>query len=380
MAGRKPGAVMVVGLSARALAMAARRAGLVPFAVDLFADADTRALAAAYRQVPGDGAGGLEPDALAGAAESLARAAHEAGHALAGLIYANGFEAAPATLACLGRQWTLLGNSPETLAKLKNPRVFAALCRNVGIPHPPPRFAPAPDAQWLEKRIGAAGGGHIRVVPAGTRPRPGHYLQRRWPGRPVSALFVANGHAAMPLFFSAQWPDPAPEAPFRYGGAVRPAAIAPRVAARLEAAITAITAAAGLVGLNSADFLLDGEDWALLEINPRPGATLDLAPREALAWHLASLRGQLPARHLTPGDSTLGRAGAAAIFYAPRRISVDAAFSWPDWTMDRPAPGTEIAAGAPFCSLRAQGHSAEAALARLGQRMKRLATRAEKAP
>ncbi len=375
MAGRKSGAVLVVGLSARALTLAARRAGLVPFAIDLFGDADTRAFAAAYRQVPGDGAGGFAPDALAGAAESLAHAAHETGHRLAGLIYASGFEAAPTTLAHLGKRWTLLGNTPEVLAKLKNPRAFAALCDDAGIPHPPPRFAPAPGGQWLEKQIGGAGGGHIRAIPAGTGPRPGHYLQRRLSGRPVSALFVANRRAAMPLFFSTQWPDPAPAAPFRYGGAVRPAAITPSVAARLEGAIAAITTAAGLVGLNSADFLLDGEDWALLEVNPRPGATLDLAPRKALAWHLASLRGRLPARRPAPRQ-----AAAAAIFHAPRQIRIDDTFPWPAWTMDRPAPGTDIAAGAPFCSLRAQGHSAEAALARLAQRRKHLATHAEKAP
>jgi predicted ATP-grasp superfamily ATP-dependent carboligase len=375
MAGRKHDAVMVVGLSARALAMAARRAGLVPYAIDVFADADTRALAAGYRQVPGDGAGGLAPAALIEAAASLQGAADAAGDTLAGVIYASGFEAAPATLAHLGTRWTLLGNKPETLAKLKNPGIFAALCRDAGIPHPPPRYAPAPDRHWLEKRIGGAGGGHIRAVAAGTRPRPGHYLQRRRPGRPVSAAFVANGRGAALSFFSAQWPDPAPGAPFRYGGAVRPAAITPAVAARLETVIAEIAASAGLVGLNSADFLLDGEDWVLLEINPRPGATLDLAPRDALRWHLASLRGALPAPRASPA-----RAGAAAIFYAPRRIRVDDAVAWPDWTMDRPAPGTEIAAGAPFCSFRAEGRDAKAALAALDQRRICLATRAEKAP
>ena len=34
--------------------------------------------------------------------------------------------------------------------------------------------------------------------------------------------------------------------------------------------------ATSLVGLNSADFLVDGERFWLLEVNPRPGATLDI--------------------------------------------------------------------------------------------------------
>lgn len=381
MAGQQARAVLVVGLSARALALAARRAGLAPYAIDLFADADTRALAAAWRQVPGDGAGGLDPEALICAAASLERAAHESGDVLAGLIYASGFEAAPEILGRLGERWPILGNPPEILAKLKNPRRFAALCRDAGIPHPAPHFAAAPDAGWLEKRIGGAGGAHIRATPAGTAPRPGHYLQRRLPGTPISALFVANGREARLCFLSAQWPDPGPAAPFRYGGAVRPAAIPPQIAAEMEAAIRALVRATGLVGLNSADFLLDrdagdkGDGWALLEINPRPGATLDLAPCAALGWHLASLRGRLP-RRLGLGL----RAAAAAIFYASRPIRVDGAFTWPAWTMDRPMPGAEIAAGAPLCSLRARGANPEAALASLAKRRQCLATRVEIAP
>jgi predicted ATP-grasp superfamily ATP-dependent carboligase len=368
-------ALVVTGLSARALAAAARRAGFIPLAADLFADRDTRALAAAALAVAGDGAGGLDPAALEAAIDTLRATARREGLALRGIVYASGFEETPERLARLAAQLPLLGNPPEVVARVKAPAQFAALCRHHAIPHPAISATPAPAGAWLEKRIGGAGGGHIRAIPAGTPPRPSHYLQARRAGQPVSAFFVANGREAVPAFFSAQWPDPAPGAPFRFGGAVRPATIAPRIAARLTAAIQAITESTGLVGINSADFLLDGDEWALLEINPRPGATLDLAPRAALRWHLASLHGRLP-RRLGSGL----RAAAAAIFYAPRRMRVDGAAPWPAWTMDRPTPGTEIAAGAPVCSLRAVGANAEAALASLAKRRQRLATRVEIAP
>ena len=53
-----------------------------------------------------------------------------------------------------------------------------------------------------------------------------------------------------------------------------------------------------LKGLGSADFLVNGEDFHLLEINPRPGATLDIFDSEAeplLRIHLeAVLEQRLP--------------------------------------------------------------------------------------
>ncbi len=374
-ASRRNEALIVVGLSARALAQAARRAGFVPFAADLFADADTRTLAACARLVAGDGAGGFDPAALPGTIDDLIAAISHAGLLLRGLVYGSGFEAAPALLARIAAKLPLLGNPPAILSRIKDPAAFAAECARLAIPHPMPRFTPAPGAGWLEKRLGASGGAHIRAVAADVPPRPGHYLQRRVPGRPVSAFFIANGRTATIEFFSEQWHAPAPDEPFRYGGAVRPAALSAAARTAMQAALVALTAAFGLVGINSADFLLDGESWVLLEINPRPGATLDLAPRAAMRWHLASLEGRLPRSCPTPGG-----ARAAAIFHAPRPIRIDDTFSWPSWARDRPPPGAEIAAGAPFCTLTAEGESASAARVRLGQRMKHLATRAERAP
>ena len=52
-----------------------------------------------------------------------------------------------------------------------------------------------------------------------------------------------------------------------------------------------IVAATGLRGLASADLLVDGADWWLTEINPRPGATLDVLDRRGtplLAAHIAA--------------------------------------------------------------------------------------------
>ena len=57
---------------------------------------------------------------------------------------------------------------------------------------------------------------------------------------------------------------------------LRPAGLTSKLEDKLRRAAQAITAASGLLGLNSIDFLVDGNEYTLIEINPRPGATLDI--------------------------------------------------------------------------------------------------------
>ena len=98
-------------------------------------------------------------------------------------------------------------------------------------------------------------------------------------------------------------------------------------------AAEAVTAACGLRGLNSIDFLVDGEAFTLIEINPRPGATLDIfedCGGALFRAHVDACLGRLPARPLA-----FEGAAAAAIAYARRDIAAMPELDWPDWTADR---------------------------------------------
>lgn len=360
--------ILIVALAARALAAAAVRTGYAPLIADGFGDADTRALAVAFHRVSSDAAGGLDPASCRAALAALRRGRAPP----VGLVYGSGFEACPEHLTTLAPSLPLLGNIPAVVRTLKTPVRFAAICARLGISHPAIRQDAAPDAGWLEKQAGAAGGGHIRAIPLGHAPAPGHYLQRRVAGKPISALFLADGQHAMLLFFTAQWSDPVPHAAFRYGGALRPAPLAPTIAAAMTAAVAKLVAATGLVGLNSADFLVREGDFDLLEINPRPGATLDLAPGPVFRWHLAACRGSLPTR-----PPIFPAAAAAAIVYARQATRLPAAFNWPAWTADRPLAGEYVPAHAPLCTVRAAGRDARRVHARLRARRERILARAE---
>jgi len=355
--------VLIAAVSGRALAAAARRGGYAPLVADFFGDADTRALAHAHVRLPTSLARGMVADELIDALETLAAAKRPAG-----TVCGTGFEDRPELLARVSERWPLLGNGAATVARVKDPLLFAALCRACDIPHPPTSLAPPADPRgWLAKRRGGAGGTHVTAAAGATKNGGADYFQHRVDGTPVSALILADGRRAMALGFSAQWSAPSPARPFRYGGAVRPAVLAPALAEALTGAVARLVAAVPLVGLNSADFLIDGDAFWLLEINPRPGATLDIfepADASLFALHMAAIGGRLPER-----APVLVGAAAAATVYAPHEIGAMPAVDWPAWAADRQNAGTRVSAGAPVCTVVAHADDPLAARALAEQRV-----------
>jgi predicted ATP-grasp superfamily ATP-dependent carboligase len=338
----------VVALSARALSASARRAGYVPLAADLFGDLDLQAMAAASVRVDGGLGRGLEWAPLGDALAKLA-----GGRSPVGLVCGSGFEDRPALLARLGERWPLFGNRAEAVERAKDPRRLAELCARLSIPHPRLSEGAPTGPGWISKRRGAAGGSHVSERGGGG---PATYWQERVAGEPFAALVLGARNRAIVLGLSAQWTDPAPEAPFRYGGAVRPAALRSDLRAALENAARSVVEASGLIGLNSVDFLVGEDGWHLLEINPRPGATLDIfepATGSLFGLHVAACQGELPAE-----APRLAGAAAASIVHARRAVPAVPEFAWPDWAADRQPPRTSVAAGAPLCTVLARAPTA----------------------
>jgi predicted ATP-grasp superfamily ATP-dependent carboligase len=105
--------------------------------------------------------------------------------------------------------------------------------------------------------------------------------------------------------------------------------------------------------------LIDGERIEVLELNPRPPASLALYPHlgevGVLSAHLrACEEGVLPA----PSNADTPVRGIEILF-AGQRIEVDAAHAQAlaalPGTCDLPRAGTRVAAGDPLCSVRAEG-------------------------
>jgi predicted ATP-grasp superfamily ATP-dependent carboligase len=348
--------LLIASVSGRALAQAARRAGLVPLVADFFADVDTHAAARACHKLDDLKRGmrwaSLEP--------ALAALAGQAPSPVIGVICGAGFEDRPELLAALAARWTLLGNDAETVAGIKAPdRFFAALSR-LGIAHPTTTTQrPADGVGWLAKRRGGAGGSH--VMRAGLAHGDARiYFQQRVEGRAVSALFVGNGQEARVLGFSEQWTAPTRRSPWRYGGAVRPADLSEAAQASMTHAVELVVPAFALNGLGSADFIVGAQGPMLLEINPRPGATLDIFDTNAvplLRLHLdAVLDGKLPGGPLRFAD-----AAASAIVYAPERLRVQSSMVWPAWAADRPNSSELIDKNRPICTVLARAGTKQGA-------------------
>ena len=357
--------ILIAGVSGRGLAASARRAGLEPLVADFFADADTLRMARACIKLA-DIREGFNWEELAPALERLAA---EASSPPIGLVYGSGFEGRPKLLAKIAERFPLLGNDAATVARVKDPERFFGAVAGLGIPHPRTATDRPEGGAWLAKRKGGAGGSHVQplaavsceknriqpraFMPEGKQTAESQYFQEMVPGSPLSALFVGDGRGARVIGFSEQWTSPRPGAKWRYGGAVQPAALSNDFAQRLSRYVDTISRAFGLKGLGSADFLVDGEEGQLLEVNPRPGATLDIFDSEAdplLHLHLqAVLKGELPRVPLPLKEAT-----AAAIVYASAPIKVAPGMVWPDWTSDQPKPGERIDKDRPICTVLAR--------------------------
>ncbi|KAA0594323.1 ATP-grasp domain-containing protein [Azospirillum lipoferum] len=369
------GVILVAALSGRAIAQAVARTGAVVATLDQFSDAD---LPGPARRVAGDPVAGFDGEALIAAARALAPPG-------SGLVVGSGFEQAPGLLAALmeAGPYRLLGNGPDVVRAVKDPANFAVRLEalgleELGISHPETRIeAPqcAVPEEWLVKRVGAAGGWHIAAW-NGAPPPGGHYLQRRAAGWPVSVAFVADRTGRCELAaISRQWADPTSDAPFRYGGAVLPVMVPALLADRLAEAARRIAVEFGLIGLNSLDLLVDGAMDApsvtVLEVNPRPGATLDLLERHRQGGVMRAHLDAVTGRRWSLGTPRPGVI-AGAVAYADAVLTVPENFAWAPWYADLPHPGSTIEAGQPLCSVIAWGGDEEEAWRRLSRRIERI--------
>lgn len=348
-------AVLIAALSGRGLAASARRAGLRPLVADAFGDSDTAEHATRACCVEDAARIGFRTKPTLAALAAL-----EAGAEAVpiGLVLGSGFEDRPKLIDVLAHRYPLLGNDAATIARSKDPTALGTLLDQLAIAHPETRLAPPDDpAGWLAKRIGGSGGTHVLPATRAERSQR-RYYQRRLAGIPHSVLAVATRDGALPIGISRQWSVGSGPQPYRYGGAVGPVRLAPEVEATMLSAAQKLSAALGLVGLVSFDFLIAGGTPFLLEVNPRPGATLDIfddTQGTLFRMHLAACIGaapQLPAREC---------ARAAAILYADRGPLEVGPVDWPAWVADRPSPGTCIPRYRPIATVLASEPTPDAA-------------------
>jgi len=358
--------VIVAGVSTRAAAESAARAGYDVTSFDAYGDLDQHPSVRVV-SLPRDVGVPFTARAAARASRSVDADA---------VAYLSTFENHPHAVRSLAAGRVLWGNPPEVLRRVRDPFLLADALKRRGFSTPAIwNLGPAPGL--LLKPIRSGGGRGVRRWTGRARIPRGYYLQELIPGTPASIVFVAAGGRAVPLGISRQLTgEPAFGASgYRYCGNI----LAPSGDNEIDpisniACGLAQSAAEEfqLVGVNGIDFIVrDGQAYAI-EVNPRWSSSMELVE---LAYGLsvfelhaaACARGELPTFDLASARHVRRVHGKAIVFAREHSIVGDTR-SWPiDPTVrDVPHPGEHIARGQPICTVFAVGddvRQCEAALA-----------------
>jgi predicted ATP-grasp superfamily ATP-dependent carboligase len=374
--------VLIAGVTSRAAAESAARAGYDVIAIDAFGDLD---------QHPSVRALSLPRDF---GVRFTAPAAARAGQAVEcdAVMYVSSFENHPRAVGSLTAGRELLGNPPSVLRRVRDPLIVTSALRRRGLRAPSVRVTPSIRGRWLQKPLSSGGGRGVHLTRRGSHVRGRSYLQEFVDGTPGSIVFIASNGQAVPIGFSRQIVGDAAfgGSGFQYCGSVLAPAGDVQFARDPElfrAACELAGAAAeefGLVGVNGVDFIAcDGLPFAI-EINPRWSASVELVELvyglPVFAAHVAACcGGGLPDFDLSAARRS-GRAIGKAIVFARREVIVGDTRAWlgppatdhqppatdhrppatDDWppVRDVPRAGERISAGKPVCTVFAAGRDA----------------------
>ncbi|PKM12075.1 MAG: ATP-dependent carboxylate-amine ligase [Gammaproteobacteria bacterium HGW-Gammaproteobacteria-3] len=344
--------LLVVAGSGRLLAQAARQSGLIPLVVDLYGDLDTRSFAEAVLQVKALNLQNLK----------AAIGYFKDRYAFARAIYGSGLERVPECVKFLEQQFDLVGNDAATFRLILDKANFFALLARLGIPYPEVTFSlPQKPGRWLVKPLQGEGGVGIRRF-AGLLPDDNAvYWQKMLRGISGSVLFLADGRSFQVLGFNTQASitlDSQNE--FVFAGIINKSPLSREQEQRVSRWLDVLVCRYGLKGLNTLDFIVQGEAVFVLEINPRPSASMQLYDGDMLRRHEQACRGRL--EHT--GSRSEGYCGYRLV-YADRDWQIPESLPWPESCVDLPAPGLVIGKGQPICSMIARAESPRQVFERL---------------
>jgi predicted ATP-grasp superfamily ATP-dependent carboligase len=354
--------VVLAGVSTRAAAESAARAGFDVTAIDAFADVDqhpsVRAHSLGNRFSPG------------------AAARHAGSIACDVVAYGSNFENYPDAVSLLAAGRTLWGNPPEVLRRVRDPLLLSQALRRRGFAAPEvsvesgisnPESRSNQDIPWLVKPFASGGGHRVRRWRPGARVPRGCYRQAFVPGTPGSIVFVAAGgrFVTLGVFRQLIGEEAFGVSGYRYCGNILPAEHEDGVFHDARALAGAVCEEFDLVGVNGIDFVAkDGVPYAI-EVNPRWCASMELVERRdglsVFGAHAAACRDRV----LPVFDLERARRGAdavgKAIVFARQNVTVGDLRTrldenvGADRVRDIPHPGTAICAGHPVCTVLASG-------------------------
>lgn len=334
------------------LAYAAYKAGLKPLVVDLFGDQDTRFYAEETQQIAS-----LAEKHLLPTVDYFVRR-----YPVTRAVYGGGFEQHLDSLKCISGRLTLFGNQPNVFARLHDKPAFFSLLEELQIPCPEVSFhRPDQETGWLLKPMQSQGGAGIRRCRSGEINEPFYYWQKHQEGVPHSVLFLADGKLSQIVGFNRQWTIALNSRDeFVFSGIINSTELTLAQKNQISRWLDKLVPDLSLKGLNSMDFIQDGKRSFVLEINPRPPASMQLYDADLLLRHIKASQGML--LDYQPNQT---RFTAYQIVYAQQNTQIPDSFEWPEGVVDIPSAGSKISIGQPICSMIAHGKEPQQVLEQL---------------
>lgn len=348
--------LLIIAGSGRMLAEAAQKIGLKALVIDLYADLDTREYALEVCRLPS-----LAIEYVAPVLDDFVGR-----YGVSRVVYGSGLESCPETLDYLDERMTVLGNVSGVFRNLQNKVEFFTVLADLRIPFPEVSFA-APDVEgdWLVKPMQGQGG--LGICRHQHGPMRGVYWQKFQPGTPGSVLFLADTQDVCVIGFNTQLTGKLSAGlEFVFSGLINHSILSCRQKSLMSGWLTRCVQRFGLKGLNSLDFIHDGERVYVLEINPRPSASMQCYD-DLLTRHISACGGSLP-------DALPRQKGFTGfrVVYADKGLRIPDDFIWPDWALDRPEAGAVCRAGQPVCSVISRRSRAEQVEAELAARQQQI--------
>jgi methenyltetrahydromethanopterin cyclohydrolase len=183
------------------------------------------------------------------------------------------------------------------------------------------------------------------------------YWQKYRAGTQHSVLFLADGLYLQVIGFNTQWTISLGETQeFIFSGIINSCDLLSEQKERITNWLKKIVPVFSLKGLNSLDFIQEGDKSFVLEINPRPSASMQLYDADLLNRHIKACQGELTDYRLHDGYT------GYLIVYAEQDVLIPETFNWPEGCMDLPESGALIRTGQPICSIIAHQKRAQSVM------------------
>jgi predicted ATP-grasp superfamily ATP-dependent carboligase len=319
------------------LAQLAVADGYEVVALDRFGDVDLRAIATAETAANSDAlvrlSDGIEADAV---------------------VYGAGLENRPDLVAQLADGRELLGTPADRLPAVRDPWAVAAAAAAAGARAPEtrgPEELVTPADGWLRKPRAGGGGRGVRRW-AGGRLRAGEILQRQVAGMSCSAVAIADGHDAAVLGLTEQLHRGRHEWTGNLTPPRLPAVQLAELDGRMRAVCAEVASRFGVRGAFGVDGIWDGRELWVLEVNPRPTASLELFEAGVFEAHVRGARGVSLLTSRVPAAPRCAK--VKLVLFADRDLRAPDPDWWPTGLVrDIPHRGEVIRRGSPVCTLYA---------------------------